>query len=58
MLYQINHYNVFNFSSLNDIINGFLDKFELAGIILEENDFDYILGDWVLAVGTIIYKDN
>jgi len=41
LLYQINNYYVFNFSSLNDIINGFLDKFEQAGILLQGEDFDY-----------------
>lgn len=41
LLYQINHYNVFNFNSLNDIINGFLDKFEFIGIRLDKKDFDY-----------------
>lgn len=41
LLYQINNYYVFNFNSLNDIINGFLDKFELIGIKLSSNDFDY-----------------
>ncbi|MBQ4571639.1 MAG: hypothetical protein IJB21_08070, partial [Bacilli bacterium] len=41
LLYQINHYNVFNFNSLNDIINGFLDKFEFIGIKLDKKDFDY-----------------
>lgn len=41
LLYQINHYYVFNFSSLNDIINGFLDKFELIGMRLTSDDFNY-----------------
>ena len=41
LLYQINNYNVFNFNSLNDIINGFLDKFEFIGIKLDKKDFDY-----------------
>ena len=41
LLYQINNYYVFNFKSLNEIINGFLDKFELAGIFLQSDDFDY-----------------
>lgn len=41
LLYQINNYYIFNFNSLNDIINGFLDKFELAGIKLTEEDFNY-----------------
>ncbi len=41
LLYQLNNYYVFNFKSLNEIINGFLDKFELVGIRLENDDFDY-----------------
>lgn len=41
LLYQINHYSTFNFNSLNDIINGFLDKFELANILLTADDFHY-----------------
>ena len=41
LLYQINNYYVFNFKSLNDILNGFLDKFDVAGIKLTSNDFDY-----------------
>lgn len=41
LLYQINNYNVFNFNSLNDIINSFLDKFEFIGIKLGREDFNY-----------------
>lgn len=41
LIYQINNYYRFNFKSLNEIINGFLDKFELAGIHLTSDDFDY-----------------
>ena len=41
LLYQLNNYYIFNFKSLNEIINGFLDKFELAGIFLQSDDFDY-----------------
>ena len=41
LLYQLRNYNVLNFNSLNEIINNFLDKFELAGIKLTKNDFDY-----------------
>src|SRR5574344_431889 len=41
LMYQINNFDTFNFDSLNDIINGFLDKFELVGISLKSNDFDY-----------------
>ncbi len=41
LLYQINNYTTFNFNSLNDIINGFLDKFELVDIHLTKDDFHY-----------------
>ncbi len=41
LLFQFNCCYTLNFKSLNYIINGFLDKFELAGIILEESDFNY-----------------
>lgn len=41
LLYKINNFNTFNFDSLNEIINEFLDKFELVGISLKANDFDY-----------------
>lgn len=41
LLYQLRNYYTFNFSSLNDIINGFLDKFEAAGIVLDSEDFNY-----------------
>lgn len=41
LLYQIRHYYDFNFKSLNVILNGFLDKFEVAGILLTSDDFDY-----------------
>lgn len=41
LLYQINNYYTLNFKSLNTIINGFLDKFELAGIHLNSDDFKY-----------------
>ena len=34
LLFQFNCCYTLNFKSLNHIINGFLDKFELAGIIL------------------------
>ena len=42
LLYQLGNYHVFNFNSLNEIINNFLDKFELVGIKLTKNDFNYI----------------
>ena len=41
LLYQISNYTTFNFDSLNDIINGFLDKFEMANILLTSDDFNY-----------------
>ena len=41
LLYQINNYNVFNFSSLNDIINSFFYQFEFIGIKLQRKDFNY-----------------
>ena len=41
LLYQMDNYNVFNFSSINDIINSFLDKFEFIGIRLQKEDFNY-----------------
>ena len=41
LLFQFNCCYTLNFKSLNCIINSFLDKFELAGILLEEKDFDY-----------------
>lgn len=41
LLYKIDNFNTFNFDSLNDIINEFLDKFELVGISLKSNDFNY-----------------
>lgn len=41
LIYQLSNYYVFNFKSLNEIINSFLDKFELVGIKLSKNDFNY-----------------
>ena len=41
LLYQISNYYDFNFNSLNDIINQFLNKFEEAGIKLKNDDFSY-----------------
>jgi len=41
LLFEVSSYYDFNFSSLNEIINRFLDKFELAGIKLFSYDFDY-----------------
>lgn len=39
--YQISNYVDFDFKSLNEIINKFLDKFELVGVKLFASDFDY-----------------
>lgn len=41
LLYQLNNSYMFNFKSLNDVINGFLDKFDLIGVKLTSNDFNY-----------------
>lgn len=41
LLYQLHNYYVFNFNSLNDIINGLLDKFDMADVHLTGDDFDY-----------------
>ena len=41
LIYQLKNYYAFNFNSLNEIINNFLDKFEQAGIKLTKNDFEY-----------------
>ncbi len=41
LLYEITNYYDFNFNSLNDIINKFLDKFTLAGINLNKDNFNY-----------------
>lgn len=41
LIYQIANYYDLNFSALNEIINKFLDKFEEAGINLNDKDFNY-----------------
>ena len=41
LLFQISSYNDFNFHSLNEIINELFNKFELAGVLLTNDDFDY-----------------
>jgi len=41
LIYQLNKYYEFNFNSLNEIINNFLDKFELVGVKLTKDDFNY-----------------
>ena len=41
LLYRLSNYYVFNSESIDSIIGDFIDKFEEAGITLEEKDFDY-----------------
>ena len=41
LLFEISNYYDFNFSSINEIINKFLNQFELVGINLTSDDFDY-----------------
>ena len=41
LIYQLSNYYAFNHSSLNEVINNFLDKFELVGKKLTKNAFDY-----------------
>ena len=41
LLYEMNHYQEFEFTSLNKILNDFIDKFELINVKLNSNDFDY-----------------
>lgn len=41
LIYQLNNSYMFNFKSLNDVINSFLDKFELIGVKLKSSDFNY-----------------
>lgn len=41
LLYQLSNSYLFNFNSLNEIINSFLDKFQLIGVALCSDDFDY-----------------
>lgn len=41
LLFEISNYYDFNFNSLNENINKFLDKFELVGIKLTKDDFNY-----------------
>lgn len=41
LFYQITNYHDFKFNSLNQIINEFFNRFELAGITLQSHDFDY-----------------
>lgn len=41
LLYRISNYYQFNFNCLNEIINEFLDQFELVQIKITKHDFDY-----------------
>ncbi len=41
LVYRISNYYVFNFDSVDKIINEFIDKFELIGIKLDASDFNY-----------------
>ena len=41
LLFKMANYHALNFNSLADIINEFIDKFELVGIHLKSDDFDY-----------------
>ena len=41
LIYRISDYDVFNFDSIDKIIQEFIDKFELVGIKLTEKDFNY-----------------
>lgn len=41
LIYRLSKYYVFNFDSVDKIINEFIDKFELVGIKLTERDFNY-----------------
>lgn len=41
LLFDIKNYSDFNFNSMNEIINEFINKFELAGINLKTSDFNY-----------------
>jgi len=41
LIYRISNYYVFNFDSIDSIINEFIDKFESVGINLKASDFNY-----------------
>ena len=60
LLYQLNNSYMFNFKSLNDVINGFLDKFELVGVKLTSNDFDYTcyVHEYMTSFLEVRYSDN
>ena len=60
LLYQLNNYYIFNFNSLNDIINSFLDKFESVGIRLTGDDFNYTcyVHEYMSSFLEVRYKKN
>ena len=60
LLYQLNNYYIFNFNSLNDIINSFLDKFESVGIKLTGDDFNYTcyVHEYMSSFLEVRYKKN
>ena len=41
LIFEMNNYYDFNFNSINEIINKFFNQFELAGVELTSEDFDY-----------------
>ena len=41
LLYEMNHYDEFEFETLNRILNEFINKFELINVTLKSDDFDY-----------------
>ncbi len=41
LIYKISNYKDSDFNALNEIISQFLDKFELVGITLSNDEFDY-----------------
>lgn len=60
LLYQLNNSYLFNFKSLNDVINGFLDKFDLIGVKLDSNDFNYTcyVHEYMTSFLEVRYSDN
>ena len=41
LLFDIKNYSDFNFEAMNEIINEFINKFELVGVNLSHDDFNY-----------------
>lgn len=60
LIYQLRKSYLFNFSSLNDIINKLLDKFEMAGIGLSAADFDYTcyVNEYMSSFLEVRHSDN